>query len=118
MDGLNRMALENTLKEFQITGLTEEEKDDWNRVWHRLNPWPDSIAGLTRLKKKYIIAPLSNGNFALLTDLGKYARLPWDAILSAELARHYKPDREVYLTAAALLGLKPEDGRWQFAHIH
>jgi len=101
------MALEIP-QEFQITGLTEEEKDEWNRVWHRLNPWPDSIAGLTRLKKN-TIAPLSTETSQLLTDMAKFARLPWDAILSAELARHYKPDREVYLTAAALLGLKPED---------
>ena len=76
-------------------------------MWHRLKPWPDSVAGLTRLKKKYIIAPLSNGNVALLTDMAKNAGLPWDLILSAELARHYKPDREAYLTAVELLGLKP-----------
>ena len=102
------MILDELLKEFQITGLTEQEKDQWNRVWHRLKPWSDSVAGLTRLKKKFIIAPLSNGNVALLNDMAKHAGLPWDLILSAELARHYKPDRESYLTAVDLLGLKPE----------
>jgi 2-haloacid dehalogenase len=81
-----------------------------------LKPWPDSIAGLTRLKKKYIIAPLSNGHVALLTNMAKNAGLPWDLILSAELARHYKPDREVYLTAVSLLDLKPEEVMMCAAH--
>ena len=116
LDVLNRMLLEDVLKEFRIVGLTEQEKDHWNRVWHRLKPWPDSIPGLTRLKKKYTIAPLSNGNFALLTNMAKHAGLPWDAILSAELARHYKPDREAYLTAADLLGLQPEETMMAAAH--
>src|SRR5205823_7173321 len=62
-------------------------------AWHRLRPWPDSVAGLTRLKKKFIIAPLSNGNISLMTDLAKYSGLPWDCILGAELVHHYKPDR-------------------------
>ena len=117
LDVLHRAILDELLKDLRITGLTEEEKDQWNRVWHRLKPWPDSVAGLTRLKKKFTIAPLSNGNVALLTDMAKHAGLPWDAILSAELARHYKPDREAYLTAADLLGLKPEDVMMVAAHI-
>ena len=116
LDVLNRALLEDLLKEFRLTGLTEQEKDHWNRVWHRLDPWPDSIAGLTRLKKNYIIAPLSNGNFSLLTDMAKRAGIPWDAILSAELAKHYKPDKEAYLTAASLLGLKPEETMMAAAH--
>jgi 2-haloacid dehalogenase len=116
LDVLNRMLLEDVLKEFRITGLTEEEKENWNKVWHRLKPWPDSIPGLTRLKKKYTLAPLSNGNFALLTNMAKHAGLPWDAILSAELAKHYKPDPEAYLTAADLLGLKPEETMMAAAH--
>ncbi|MBZ5632459.1 MAG: haloacid dehalogenase type II [Acidobacteriia bacterium] len=116
LDDLHRMILEELLKEFRIAGLTEEEKDHWNRVWHRLKPWPDSVAGLTRLKKKFVIAPLSNGNVALLTNMAKNAGLPWDAIMSAELARHYKPDREAYLTAVALLGLKPEETMMAAAH--
>ena len=116
LDGLNRVLLNELLAEFHIEGLSEAEKEHWNRVWHRLRPWPDSVAGLTRLRKKYTIAPLSNGNVALLTDMAKNAGLPWDAILSAELARHYKPDREAYLTAVSLLGLKPEEVMMCAAH--
>jgi 2-haloacid dehalogenase len=109
LDALHRMMLEDVLKEFGIDGLTEAEKDHWNGVWHRLRPWPDSVPGLARLKKKYTIAPLSNGNVSLLADMAKNAALPWDLILSAELARHYKPDRETYLSAAELLSLRPEE---------
>jgi len=116
LDDLHRMVLDELLVEFKIPGLTEEEKDHWNRVWHRLKPWPDSVAGLTRLKKTFTITPLSNGNVALLTDMGKNAGLPWDAILSAELFRHYKPDREVYLGAAEILELKPDEVMMAAAH--
>jgi 2-haloacid dehalogenase len=117
LDDLHRMVLDELLVEFQITGLSEEEKQHWNRVWHRLKPWPDSVAGLTRLKKKYTIAPLSNGNVGLLTDMGKSAGLPWDVILSAELAKHYKPDKEVYLMAAEILGNKPGETMMAAAHV-
>jgi 2-haloacid dehalogenase len=116
LDTLHRMLLDDLLQEFGIKGLTEEEKDHWNRVWHRLKPWPDSVAGLTRLKKQFTIAPLSNGNVSLLADMAKSAGLPWDLILSAELARHYKPDREAYLTAVELLSLKPEEVMMTAAH--
>ena len=108
LDDLHRMILDELFSEFRMMPvMSEEEKDHWNRVWHRLKPWPDSVVGLTRLKKKFTIAPLSNGNVALLTDMAKTAGLPWDLILSAELAKHYKPDREAYMTAVALLGLQP-----------
>ena len=117
LDDLHRMLLEDLLKEFKIEGLSEEEKDHWNRVWHRLKPWPDSVAGLKRLKKRYTIAPCSNGNVALLNDMAKTAGLPWDLILGAELARHYKPDREVYVTSVSLLGLRPEEVMMCAAHI-
>ena len=116
LDDLHRMLLEDLLKEFKIEGLTEDEKENWNRVWHRLKPWPDSVTGLTRLKKKYTIAPCSNGNVALLNDMAKHSGLPWDLILGAELARHYKPDREAYLTSVTLLGLKPEEVMMCAAH--
>jgi 2-haloacid dehalogenase len=116
LDALHRMLLDDLLKEFAINGLTEEEKDHWNRVWHRLKPWPDSVAGLARLKKKFTIAPLSNGNVSLLADMAKNAGLPWDLILGAEVARHYKPDREAYLTAVELLSLKPEETMMTAAH--
>ena len=116
LDHLHRAILDSLLNEFHIEGLSEDEKEHWNRVWHRLKPWPDSVAGLTRLKKKYTIATLSNGNVALLADMAKHAGLPWDMILSAELARHYKPDREAYLTAVELLELKPEEVMMCAAH--
>ena len=116
LDTLHRMILDQILVEFHITGLTEQEKEHWNRVWHRLKPWPDAVAGLGRLKKKYTIAPLSNGNVSLLADMGKNAGLPWDLILSAELARHYKPDPETYLTAAELLSIKPGELMMGAAH--
>ena len=107
IDALHRMILDEMLDDLGIGGLTEGERDHLNRAWHRLAPWPDAVAGLKRLRKRFIIAPLSNGNVALLTNMAKNAGLPWDCILSAELARHYKPDPEVYSTAAELLGLPP-----------
>src|ERR1700756_1707571 len=116
LDDLHRMILEELLVEFKIEGLTEEEKVSWTHVWRRLKPWPDSVEGLTRLKKKYVIAPLSNGNIALMTSLAKFGGLPWDAILGAELAKHYKPDREVYLSAAYYLDLKPAEIMMVAAH--
>jgi len=116
LDDLHRMILEDVLKEFKIQGLTEEEKVSWSHVWRRLGPWPDSVEGLTRLKTKYLIAPLSNGNIALITNLSKFGGLPWDAILGAELARHYKPDREVYASASYFLDLKPEEVMMVAAH--
>ena len=116
LDALHRMVLDQLLEEFGPRGLSEAEKDGINRVWHRLQPWPDAVAGLTRLKKKYIIAPLSNGNVSLLTNMAKHAGLPWDAVLSAELAWHYKPDPEAYLTAADLLGCSPPEVMMVAAH--
>ena len=117
LDALHRMTLDRILVDFKFTGLNEDEKNDLNRAWHRLTPWPDAVAGLTRLKKKFIIAPLSNGNISLMTDLAKYAGLPWDVILGAELARHYKPDREVYQSAADILDVKPADVMMVAAHL-
>ena len=116
LDDLHRMILDDLLKEFKIEGLSEVEKVSWTHVWRRLKPWPDSVEGLTRLKKKYVIAPLSNGNIALMTSLAKFGGLPWDAILGAELARHYKPDREVYVSAYYYLDLKPEEVMMCAAH--
>jgi 2-haloacid dehalogenase len=116
LDDVHRMILEGLLSEFKIDGLTEEEKVSWTHVWRRLKPWPDSVEGLTRMKKKYVIAPLSNGNLALMTNLAKFGGLPWDAILGAELVRHYKPDREVYVSAFYYLDLKPEEVMMCAAH--
>jgi len=117
LDHLHRMTLDRILPEFNITGLSEDEKATLNHAWHRLKPWPDAVAGLTRLKKKYIIAPLSNGNISLMTELAKFGGLPWDCILGAELARHYKPDREVYQSAADFLDLTPADVMMVAAHL-
>jgi len=117
LDQLHRMILDRILPEFHISGLSEAETADLNHAWHRLQPWPDAVAGLTRLKKKFIIAPCSNGNIALMTDLAKHSGLPWDVILGAELAHHYKPDREVYQTAADLLDLKPAQVMMVAAHL-
>jgi 2-haloacid dehalogenase len=116
IDSLHRMVLERLLDEFGIKGLSESEKDNLNRAWHRLEPWPDSAGGLERLRKRFITATLSNGNVSLLVNMAKYSGLIWDCVLSSELAKHYKPDKEVYLTAAGLLGLNPENVMMVAAH--
>ena len=116
LDRLHRMTLDKILIDFGIKGLSETETDALNRAWHRLRPWPDAVAGLTRLKKRFIIAPLSNGNISLMTDMAKHSGLPWDCILGAELARHYKPDREVYQSAADILDLRPAEVMMVAAH--
>jgi 2-haloacid dehalogenase len=116
LDNLHRSSLQELLGEFGIEDLSEEDKDHFNRVWHRLDPWPDAVEGLTRVKESYVIAPLSNGNIALLVNMAKKAGLPWDLILSAELVHHYKPDPETYLMAPDLLGLSPEQVMMVAAH--
>jgi 2-haloacid dehalogenase len=117
LDDLNRMILEGLLKQYKIDGLSEEEKANWAHVWRRLKPWPDSVEGLGRLKKKYVISPLSNGNVALMTCLAKFGGLPWDLILGSDLVKHYKPDREMYLSAPFYLDLKPEEVMMCAAHV-
>jgi 2-haloacid dehalogenase len=100
IDDLHRMILDDLLDQFAVTHLSEEEKRHLNRAWHRLDAWPDAVAGLTRLKSRYTICTLSNGNIGLLTDMAKRAALPWDCILSAEVFRKYKPDPATYLGVA------------------
>ncbi len=117
LDVLNRMTLEGLLAEFRIEGLTEAEKDHFNRAWHRLNAWPDAVSGLTRLKERYVVAPLSNGNLSLLTNMAKFTGLPWDAILSTELVRRYKPDRETYLMPGEFWDLPPSGVMMVAAHM-
>lgn len=107
IDDLHRETLERLLPQFGVTGLSEVDKDHVNRAWHRLSPWPDSVAGLTRLKRRYIIGTLSNGNVALLLNMAKHAGLPWDMVFSAELPRHYKPAPESYRSVPALLRVEP-----------
>ena len=118
LDVLHRTAMEELLKRFGIPGLSEAEKDALNRAWHRLQPWPDSIPGLTRLRRRFTLATLSNGNVALLVNMARHVGLPWDCILSAEIARHYKPDREVYQMACELLDLPPAQVMMVAAHNH
>jgi 2-haloacid dehalogenase len=117
LDDLHRMILDKILIDFGIVGLSEAETGALNRVWHRLLPWPDAVGGLTRLRTKFIIAPLSNGNIALMTNMARHAGLPWDCILGAELVRHYKPDRRVYESAADFLDLKPAEVMMVAAHL-
>jgi 2-haloacid dehalogenase len=116
IDQLHRLILDELLGQFGLDVLTEDELDHLNRVWHRLDPWPDARRGLALLKRRYVIATLSNGNVALLVDMARHGRLPWDAVLSAELFRHYKPDAEAYLGAAAMLGLEPSEVMMVAAH--
>lgn len=117
IDLLHREILDKLLVQYDLTWLDETARDQLNRVWHRLQPWPDAVGGLERLKMQYIIATLSNGNVALLVNMAKQARLPWDCVLSAELADGYKPQAKVYQRAADLLGLAPEQVLMVAAHV-
>jgi len=109
LDVLHREMLEAALRERDIdpAGLDEALLADWNRAWHRLDPWPDTVEGLTRLKARLPIVTLSNGNVALLLAMARRAGLPWDAILGAEVSGAYKPDRQAYLRTAEMLGIAP-----------
>jgi 2-haloacid dehalogenase len=116
IDELHRMILDEILPRFGLEHLSQDERAHLNRVWHRLDPWPDAVAGLTRLKARYTIAPLSNGNIGLLTRMAKRAGLPWDCILSAEVFRAYKPDPATYLGVARVFDLAPEQVMLCAAH--
>src|SRR5262249_30345703 len=107
LDDLHRESLRAVLAEFTISALSEEEIEHLNRAWHRLDPWPDAVPGLTRLRRRFALATLSNGNVSLMVDMARRAGLPWDAILGAEVARAYKPSPEAYRTTAEMLGLQP-----------
>jgi 2-haloacid dehalogenase len=106
IDSLHRAILDTLLPRFGLESLDERELVALNRVWHRLDPWPDVVAGLQRLKQRFTISTLSNGNIALLVDMARHGGLPWDCVLSAELFQHYKPDPEVCQGAARLLGFE------------
>ena len=117
LDVLHREALDDVLAELELAdAVAPAERDGFNRVWHRLDPWPDTVEGLTRLKRRYMVAPVSNGHIALIVDMARHAGLPWDAVLGAELAHAYKPAPEVYLTSVAALGLRPEEATMVAAH--
>lgn len=116
IDDLHRMILDEILQSFNINSLSEVQLQELNRVWHRLNPWPDTVEGLNRLKRQFTIVTLSNGNLSLLADMAKNAGLPWDLILSAEVFQHYKPDPETYLGVAKIFELAPEQVMLVAAH--
>lgn len=116
IDVIHRAILEDVLKQFKITTLGEEDKAHLNRVWHRLKPWPDAVRGLKRLKSKFVIATLSNGNTSLLVDMAKHGGLPWDCVFSSDTFKLFKPDPGMYLGAAGMLDLKPEEVMMVAAH--
>jgi 2-haloacid dehalogenase len=116
IDALHRLILDELLDRAGIDSVPDADIDELNRAWHRLDPWPDSVEGLTLLKQRFVITTLSNGNMSLLTNMAKRARLPWDCVISAELFRHYKPDREAYLGCADLLDVAPGELALVAAH--
>jgi 2-haloacid dehalogenase len=115
LDVLHRIGLDKVLLDAGLA-LAEEDRDELVRGWHRLDPWPDVVEGLTKLKETHIIAPCSNGHIAQSVNLAKFAKLPWDAILGAEIARAYKPDPRVYEASVAALGLLPDEAMMVAAH--
>ena len=116
IDDLHRLILDALLPKFGLNALTEAQKQHLNKVWHRLDPWPDTVAGLTRLKSRHTICSLSNGNIGLLTNMAKRAGLPWDCVLSAEVFRAYKPDPATYLGVARVFDVAPGDVMLVAAH--
>ncbi|HMA09676.1 MAG TPA: haloacid dehalogenase type II [Ramlibacter sp.] len=116
IDDLHRMILDELLVRFRVIGLDEAAKKHLNKVWHRLDPWPDSAPGLARLKSRFMICTLSNGNIGLLADMAKHGGLPWDCILSAEVFRAYKPDPATYLGVARVFDVAPGEVMLVAAH--
>lgn len=116
LDDLHRMTLDDLLVQFQIQGLTEDEKVHLNKVWHRLHPWPSVPGGLARLKTRYVLSPLSNGNVALLTNMAKFGGIPWDCVLGSDVVRHYKPDREMYMMPGEFFDIPPSAVMMVAAH--
>lgn len=116
IDDLHRLILDDLLARHVISSLDEEKKRHLNKVWHRLDAWPDSVEGLTRLKSAYTVCSLSNANLGLLADMAKHASLPWDCILSAEIFRAYKPDPATYLGVARVFDVAPEEVMLVAAH--
>jgi 2-haloacid dehalogenase len=116
LDVLHRRNLERILPRFDLAGLSEDTLRELNLAWHRLDTWPDVAPGLTRLKKRFRLAPVSNGNISLMVDVARRNGLPWDAILGAEIAGDYKPKPRVYLSAAAAFDLAPDECMMVAAH--
>lgn len=116
LDVLHRENLLDTLAVFGISGLSGAEIEHLVHAWRRLDPWPDTVEGLQRLKRRFILATLSNGNIALIVNMARHAGLPWDAIVGAEIAQSYKPLPQTYDRSAAALGLRPEQCMMVAAH--
>jgi 2-haloacid dehalogenase len=116
IDGIYRRALDAMAPRYGLDRLDEASLHHINRVWHRLLPWPDSVPALTRLKKKFLISTLSNGDVAMLANMAKVGGLPWDAVLCGQVFRHFKPDPEIYLGAIELLGCEPHEVMMVAAH--
>jgi 2-haloacid dehalogenase len=117
IDDLHRMILDGVLQQFRIADrLDEAQKKHLNKIWHRLDAWPDSVEGLRRLKSRFTICTLSNGNIGLLANMAKRAGLPWDCILSAEVFRAYKPDPATYLGVARVFDVAPQEVMLVAAH--
>jgi 2-haloacid dehalogenase len=115
LDVLHREALDDVLDELALE-LDAAARDELTLAWHRLDPWPDAVEGLTRLKERFVIAPVSNGNIALIVNMAKHAGLPWDVVLGAEVARAYKPQPEAYLRSAEALAIEPGEAMMVAAH--
>jgi 2-haloacid dehalogenase len=116
LDTLHRENLLKLVDKYDLKGLAEHEIEHLNTIWHRLDPWPDVVEGLTRLKRRYIIGPCSNANIGLAVRMAKRAGLPWDVIVGAEVARAFKPTPEAYLRSAAALNLQPHEVMLVAAH--
>ncbi len=116
VDGIYRPKLDSLLDKYEIRGLAEDRIRDLNRAWHRCDPWPDVLAGLNRLKKRYVLATLSNADMAGMINMAKRGGLPWDCVLCAEIFRKYKPASEVYRGALDLLGFDPQEVMMVAAH--
>lgn len=118
LDVLHRENLVKIVTDYgiDVSAISTHELDELNCAWHRLDPWPDSVEGLLRLKRRFMIAPLSNGNIRLMVNMAKRAALPWDAILGAEVVRAYKPSLQVYLDTVEILCLKPVEVCMVAAH--
>ena len=118
LDVLHRENLEAILPEFGIDAarVPAAALDELNLAWHRLDPWPDAVPALQRLRRRFVIAPLSNGNIALMVDMARRAGLPWDAILGAEVSQAYKPSPQAYLRTLEALMMRPDEVCMVAAH--
>ena len=116
LDRLHRESLQELVTEFRLEAISESELDHLNRAWHRLSPWPDSREGLRRLRERFTLTTLSNGNVGLLVDLVREGDLPFHCVLSAELCEAYKPDPRTYRMVPSLLQLAPGEVMMVAAH--